>query len=284
MTYEKFLAEKSELALSVGKEDSAAYLYLLHVTKKDATTFFMDLKKSISQAEIDEFNIGFEKYLYQNEPIQYLIGYQTFYGYDMYVDERVLIPRFETEELVENVLMLYDKYFEGKKVNVCDIGTGSGAIAIALALEEPNMSVMASDISAEALEVAEINNKKFDAKVKFLQGDMVEPLKGNKFDIVVSNPPYIPTVEEVDPLVKDNEPNVALFGGKDGLYFYNIILSQVNEIIGDKALIAFEHGYDKNDAIEALAKKYFPNAKVMHQKDLQGKDRMTFVLVGDFNA
>lgn len=284
MTYQKFLDEKGELAESLGKEASAAFLYLLYVTKMTPTDLFLNNNKQIKDDEIKAFDEGFKKYLYDNEPIQYLIGYHTFYGYDFIVDKRVLIPRCETEELVENVLMLYDDYFSGKKVNVCDVGTGSGAIAISLALEEPNMTVMASDISSEALEVAELNNQKFEAHVKFLQGDMLEPLKGNKFDIVVSNPPYIPTVEEVDPLVKDNEPNVALFGGNDGLYFYRIILKGVKEIINDKAIIAFEHGYTTNAAIEALANEYLENIKVIHKKDLQGKDRMTFILVGDLDA
>ena len=133
----------------------------------------------------------FDKYLHENKPIQYLIGTSCFYGYDFIVNENVLIPRFETEELVENILYKYDEHFGGKKVEVCDLATGSGCIAITLAKEEPNMHVVATDISKEALEVAKRNNEKFDANVKFLQGDMLTPLKGKKFDIFVSNPPYI---------------------------------------------------------------------------------------------
>ena len=177
----------------------------------------------------------------------------------------------------------YDRYFKGQKVNVCDVATGSGCIAISLALEEKNMNVVATDISSEALEVAKENNAKFNANVTFLQGDMLQPLKGMKFDIFVSNPPYIPTNEEVMPLVKDNEPNIALFGGDDGMKFYRIILKEVKEYLNDKALIAFEHGYDKKDEMLKLSKTYFPNAKVEVLKDLEGKDRMTFIYVGDFN-
>ena len=111
---------------------------------------------------------------------------------------------------------------------------------------------------------------------------MLEPLN-DKFDILVSNPPYIPENEEVMSLVKDNEPNIALFGGLDGLKFYNIILRDAKRILKDRAMIAFEHGYDKKKEIEALAKKYFPLAKVETLKDLEGKDRMTFIYIGDFN-
>lgn len=284
MKYERFLKEKEALALSLGKEESAALIYLMHVTGYDSTSLYIHMFDEISEEVIDKFNEGFNRYLYHNEPIQYLTNYQTFLGYDFYVDNRVLIPRFETEELVENVLMYYDEFFYGKEVDLCDIGTGSGAIAISLAKEEPLMKVVASDISKEALEVAEINNQKFDANVKFLLGSMVEPLVGKKFDIIVSNPPYIPNNEEVQSLVKDNEPNVALFGGEDGLDFYRIILRDAKLIMKEKVLIAFEHGYNKNQEIEDLAHLYFPTAKVVHKKDMQGRDRMSFIFVGDFNG
>ncbi len=284
MKFEQFLKEKQLLAIQLGKEESAALIYLMYVTGYDSTGLYMRMYEEINDDFIDKFNEGFERYLYHNEPIQYLTNYQTFYGYDFYVDNRVLIPRFETEELVENVLFYYDDFFAGQSVDVCDIGTGSGAIAISLALEEKKMHVIATDISEEALAVAKINNEKFNADVKFLLGSMVEPLMGHKFDIIVSNPPYIPNNEEVQSLVKDNEPNVALFGGEDGLDFYRIILRDAKLIMKDRVMIAFEHGYDKNAAIEKIALNYFPNAKVVHKKDLQGRDRMSFIFVGDFNV
>ena len=283
MKLEQLLKNEQKKALSLGKEESAVVLYMMHITGYTASELFVHMHDKANPEVIEKFKTEFSKYLYDNVPIQYIIGYQTFYGYDYHVDDRVLIPRYETEELVENVLLLYDKYFSGKKVNVCDIGTGSGAIAITLALEEKNMSVMASDISFEALEVANKNNEKYNANVRFLQGDMVEPLYGNKFDIVVSNPPYIPVNEEVDSLVKDNEPNIALFGGNDGLKFYRIIIENLHKITGEKFILAFEHGYDKNAEIEELILKSYPTANVIHKKDMQGKNRMTFAIVGDFN-
>lgn len=282
MKLEQLLKNEQKKALSLGKEESAVVLYMMHVTGYTSSELFLHIHDKASNEIISKFETEFSKYLYENKPIQYIIGYQTFYGYDYIVDDRVLIPRYETEELVENVLLLYDEYFNGEEVKVCDIGTGSGAIAITLALEEKKMMVMASDISSEALEVAEVNNKKYSANVKFLQGDMVEPLYGNKFDIIVSNPPYIPTVEEVDSLVKDNEPNIALFGGNDGLKFYRIIVENIHKIAKEKFILAFEHGYNKNSEIEELILKHYPNAKVIHKKDMQGKDRMTFAIVGDF--
>lgn len=282
MKLEQLLKNEQKKALSLGKEESAVVLYMMHVTGYSSSELYLHIHDKASSEVIEKFETEFKKYLYDNVPIQYIIGYQTFYGYDYDVDDRVLIPRYETEELVENVLLYYDEYFSGQKVDVCDIGTGSGAIALTLALEEPNMNVVASDISFDALEVANKNNLKHNANVRFLQGDMVEPFYGMKFDIIVSNPPYIPVSEEVDSLVKDNEPNIALFGGNDGLKFYRIIVENLPKIAKEKFILAFEHGYDKNDEIEAIIKGVYPSAKVVHKKDMQGKNRMTFAIVGEF--
>lgn len=283
MTYRQFIKDREKKALECDKEDSAVILLMEHVTQLETNALYMKMNEEISNDIIEKFNKIFDVYLFDNKPIQYLIGTSCFYGYDFIVNENVLIPRYETEELVENILYRYDEHFGGKKVDVCDLATGSGCIAISLALEEKNMKVVASDISSEALEVAKKNNQKFNANVEFLQGDMLEPLRGRKFDIFVSNPPYIPLDEEVMSLVKDNEPNIALFGGNDGLKFYRIILSGIKPLLKDKAMICFEHGYDKKEEMIKLAKTYFPKSKVEVLKDLEGKDRMTFIYVGDFN-
>ncbi len=282
MTYQKFIKQMEDKAIDNDKEASAVILLLEHVTNLETNFLYMKMSEEIEEDIINKFNKIFDVYLYDNKPIQYLIGYSTFYGYDFIVNPSVLIPRFETEELVENVLYRYDRHFKGKKVKVCDLACGSGCIGITLDLEEKNMEVIATDISKEALEVAKENNKKLGANVKFLEGDMLEPVKNYKFDIFVSNPPYIPNDELVDPLVKDNEPNIALFGGTDGMKFYDIILKGLKPLLNEKALIAFEHGYDKKQEMISLANKYFPNAKVEVLKDLEGKDRMTFIYVGDF--
>lgn len=199
----------------------------------------------------------------------------------MKVNKDVLIPRFETEELVGYILSYYDEMFKTKKIKVVDIGTGSGNIAIALAKEEPNMEVSASDISPEAIEVAKENAKNNDAKVNFVVGDMLEPFikSGEKFDILVSNPPYIPDTEFVEDIVKDNEPHLALFGGSDGMKFYDMILKDADKILNYPALIAFEHSYNKKEQMINLAKKYFSDSQVEVIKDMQGKDRMTFIKI-----
>ncbi len=226
------------------------------------------------------FEEATSKYLEQRIPVQHIIGYSYFYGYQMKVNSQVLIPRPETEELVSYVLQTYDQVFQDAAVDVVDIGTGSGAIAIALAKEEPHFSVVATDISHEALVVAKENARRNEAKVSFLEGDMMEPLISQqlRFDILVSNPPYIPEDEYVEDMVKKNEPNVALFGGVDGMHFYEIILSQAHHILKEKNIILFEHSHSKKKKMIALANRYFPNGKVEVIQDLNGKDRFTIIV------
>ena len=281
MKLRKFIFDKQRVAEENDKEDSAVILLLEHVLNVTPSMLFTKIDETLDEETILQFDSLFNKYLYENKPIQYLIGSVCFYGYDFIVNEDVLIPRCETEELVSNVLFAYDKYFNNSKIKVCDVATGSGCIGITLKKEAPNMEVTITDISERALDVARKNSEKLAAYVNILCGDMLEPLEG-KFDILVSNPPYIPDEEFVMSLVKDNEPNIALFGGKDGLKFYNIILRDAKRILNDNAIIAFEHGYDKKNEIEALAKHYFPKSRVETLKDYEGRDRMTLIYLGDF--
>ncbi len=284
MKYMKFIKEAEQLAASMDKEESAVILLLEYVTKENSTGLYTKLHEEVSKEIQESFQSLFHRYLYENEPVQYLIGSSCFYGYDFKVTKDVLIPRYETEELVEQVLYRYDSYFKGQQVDVCDLATGSGCIGITLALEEKLMRVVATDISKDALRIAKENSERLGVNVEFLEGDMLEPVKNRKFDIFVSNPPYIPEKENVMSLVKDNEPNIALFGGEDGMKFYRIILENVHTLLKEKAIVCFEHGYDKKEEMLALAKHYFPEARVEVLKDLEGKDRMTFIYVGDFNV
>lgn len=192
------LVQKAQaLAIDKDKEESAVILLLEHVTSLKTNQLFLRMQEEVEKKIEQDFWALFKKYLDENIPVQYLVGYSCFYGYDFIVNEHVLIPRFETEELVENILYRYDQYFKGQTVDVCDLATGSGCIGISLALEEKHMRVVATDISSEALEVARENNDKLGADVTFLKGDMLEPLQGRRFDIFVSNPPYIPEDEPV---------------------------------------------------------------------------------------
>lgn len=215
------------------------------------------------------------KRLDNGEPVQYIIGNVDFYGYIIDVNKHVLISRRETEELVEEVIKRSQVFLTP---TIIDIGTGSGAIAISLS-KELNTHVYASDISSDALDVARKNAEKNSADITFFEGDMLKPYIENniKVDIIVSNPPYIKGDEEIEDIVKNNEPHLALYAKNNGLEFYESILKDAKQILSDKFLIAFEIGYEQSNDIKALAIKYLGDVKVEIKKDLSLKDRMLFV-------
>ncbi len=282
MTYKDTLERMQKYAIEHGFEDSAVKLLFMHATELDNSQIYLRIDDEITEDVRMKFEDLVRTYVEKNIPVQYIMGYDYFYGHKIIVNENVLIPRFETEELVSNVLMEYDNHFENQKVEVVDVGTGSGCIALALALEEQNFTVSATDISEKSLEIAAENARINNISIKFYQGNMLDPLVGNRYDILVSNPPYIPDTEFVESIVKDNEPHLALFGGNDGLRFYKEILEGAHKILKNKFIIAFEHAYNTGDAIREIAKANFANAEVKTIKDMQGKDRMTFV-IGEIN-
>ena len=284
MTYQKLINKGKKFAREKGLEEEAIKLIVLELSGLDGAAFFMNLNSEVEKELEDKINEAIDKYL-SGLPAQHIIGYSYFYGYKMIVNSSVLIPRPETEELVGLVLSYYDDYFDGKKVEVVDVGTGSGNIAIALAKEERNMHLTATDISSDALLTAKQNAINNDADVTFLQGNMLDPLidKGLKFDILVSNPPYIPDDEYVEPLVKDNEPNIALFGGDKGMKFYKEILENAKKVLKPNALLLFEHSHKTKTEMLHLANQCFPNCQAEVLKDLNGKDRFLVIIAGDFN-
>ena len=277
-TYKDVLQINEKYAIDNNKEDSAIKRLLLHFSNMDSSDLILNLNEEMPKEVYDEFLYGVDRYIIKNIPVQHIIGYEYFFGYQFKVNNDVLIPRFETEELVANVLELYDDVFDGENVKVVDIGTGSGCLAVTLSVEEKSMNVSATDISKEALEVAKTNNDSLGGTVTFYQGDLYEPLKNQKFDILVSNPPYIPNDEYVEGLVKDNEPHVALFGGEDGLDFYRKIIEGAESILNEKYFIAFEHAYDKAKELKKIIEENIADCEIIQKKDMQGKDRMTFII------
>lgn len=263
----------------LGKDVNAAKVLFYHLANKEPHQLYLMMDEEVDVELKDIFVKGINEFK-SGKPIQYIKGLETFFGRDFEVNENVLIPRYETEELVENILYHIDDYFSDcPKITLCDVGTGSGAIAISLALEEELLDVFATDISKEAVNVASKNAEKLGAKINFMVGDMLQPLIDNnlKVDIFVSNPPYIPQNQNIEAVVKDNEPHVALFGGDDGLYFYRKIFKDVNKVINDKALLAFEMGFDQREIMEQALKEHFPNDSYQIIKDINGKDRMLFI-------
>ena len=216
------------------------------------------------------------KALNENRPIQYVIGHVNFYGLKFKVNENVLIPRFETEELVENI----KNYLEKKNITnpkILDLGCGSGVIGLTLKSFFKDADITLTDISDEALQVARENTSNLNLDVNFIKSDWFSNVKVDKYDVIVSNPPYIKTDEEIEEIVKNNEPALALYGGADGLDCYRKILKDINKYLKDDYLIAFEIGYLEGRDLKELIKDTIPNSKVTIKKDLSNKDRMLFV-------
>lgn len=206
-------------------------------------------------------------------PIQYILNKAYFCGLPLYVNENVLIPRFDTEVLVEEVLKISKK---DKSKRILDICTGSGAIAIALKKLGGFERVDALDISDKALEVAKRNANELDLNINFLKSDMFSSLTcENKYDIIVSNPPYIQSdvVDTLESEVKDFEPRLALDGDVDGMKFYKIIAKNYENYLADNGVLALEIGYDEADDIRAL----FEGKNVVIKKDLANLDRVAII-------
>lgn len=261
------------------KDVNVAKVLFYHLAHKEPHELYLMMNEEVDEDLEKAFLSGMEQY-YQGTPIQYIKGYETFFGRDFKVNEDVLIPRYETEELVENILYRIDDYFQDyQNITLCDVGTGSGAIGITLSLEEPRLKVIATDISQEALVVAKENAQLLNASVEFRQGDLLQPLleTHEKVDIFVSNPPYIPNDQEIEAMVKDNEPHVALFGGNDGLYFYRKIFQEVKPLLKERALLAFEMGFDQRELMEQAIHDFFGDYPFEIIKDMNGKDRMLFI-------
>lgn len=271
---------QAELALEEkGKSMQLAKMFMLEVANKESVDLYLNYEEEMNSELYEVYTAGVERML-NDEPMQYILGYEWFYGRAFDVNSDVLIPRPETEELVSNVLIYIDEMRENKEeLTVIDVGCGSGAIGISLKLEEPSIKAYASDISEEALVVARNNAKKLEAEMEFFQGSMLDPFveRSIKVDVLVCNPPYIRDDAAMDASVVDYEPNVALFGGEDGLYFYRLVFDKCLDILNPNSLMAFEIGYDQKEALLEEVSKRFPAAKAEVLKDMYDKDRMLIV-------
>ena len=251
-----------------------AKMLLAAVTGYDSLELLLHLKEKVSTELVDKYKTMIYTRL-ENYPLQYIIGNVNFYGYEFKVKENVLIPRFETEQLVYRVYEFIKNNFSSN-LKVIDLGCGSGVIGITLKKLLDNVDVTCLDISNDALDLTRENAMLLDADIRLIKGNMLEEIN-EKFDVIVSNPPYIKTNEEIEGIVKDNEPHLALYGGVDGLDFYKEILSKAQNNLNDKFLIAFEIGETQKDDIINLANKYFDNIKIECYKDLAERDRVILI-------
>ncbi len=250
------------------------YMLLSHLLNYDNLELLNYLDNRVENAKVVKFKEMIEKVM-NKEPIQYVLGNVNFYGYTFNVNKSVLIPRFETEELVFYTIDYINKFFK-EEVSIIDLGCGSGNIGITLKKKIKNSKVTCVDISDEALKIASNNANNLGAEITFLKSDMLDNIK-NKYNIIISNPPYISRDEDIEDIVKNNEPHLALFADNDGLYFYEKILSTCKKNLQSKFLIAFEIGMNQREKIINIVNKYFSDVIIESKKDLSGKDRMIFI-------
>lgn len=257
-----------------------AELLLRHCLQMERTAFLASQPDPIGEDTLTRLAQLLQRRA-KHEPIQYVLGQQAFYGRDFLVAPGVLIPRPETEILIEQILSHADRLW-GKETSLeaADLGTGSGAIALTLACERPQWAVTTVDISPDALAIAQKNAEHLGVsqRVQFLQGDLVTPLLERKLqlDILVSNPPYIPStdVDALDREVQDYEPRLALDGGKDGLAFYRRICAALPSLLKPKALVGFEVGIHQAQDVGQLMLDSKVIDHIEITPDLAGIDRV----------
>lgn len=275
MKYSQRFQEFHKQLAQVGEEPEAFDFLIRKLFDFTFTDFVFFLQKE-EEAEVLTQLKSYHKRLMAHEPVQYILGSTDFCGLDFLVDKRVLIPRPETEELVG--LILAENPAEDLKI--VDIGTGSGAIALSLAKQRPTWQVWATDISHQALEVADLNRKRLDLdkQVSLIQSNLLEAVTGS-FDILVSNPPYISweDQDEVGANVLQSEPHLALFADEDGLALYRQLAAEAGAYLDSNGKIYLEIGYKQGKAVQYLFQEAFPKARVRVLADQFGQDRMVVV-------
>ena len=246
---------------------------LQYVLKIDRNKLVINKDEEVENNKENEY-IGYIKEVAAGKPVQYITNKQEFMGLSFFVDENVLIPQPDTEILVEEAIKYANQIKEN--VEILDMCTGSGCIGVALAKHVKNAEVTLVDISTKALEVAKKNAKENEVKekVNFIQSDMFENIK-SKFDVIVSNPPYIKTkvINELD-LQVQNEPHLALDGGENGLKFYEILINEAPKYLKENGKIFLEIGYDQKKEVEELARNSKLYKEIETVKDLSNNDRV----------
>ena len=262
-------------------DPSVVNLLLEHVLGLSNQEILMKNILDLDEDKTSRFFSLLEEYLKNDRPIQYILGYTYFYKRKFIVNKNVLIPRFETEELVYHALKIIK---ENNYNRIVDIGSGSGNINITLKLENENLNVIGLDISKDALNVSKENSLNLKADVSYYESDLLSFLIDNniKVDLIISNPPYIDINDnEVDEIVRNNEPSLALFASDNGLYNYKRIIDDSKKVLNKNGSILFEIGYTQGDILKEYALNKYQNIDVKIIKDIDKKDRILFIKFND---
>ncbi|MER2154089.1 MAG: peptide chain release factor N(5)-glutamine methyltransferase [Solibacillus sp.] len=266
-----------------GREGNAARILLQHILQTSYSGLMMKMHDTLPEEQQQQFDAFILEHV-KGRPVQYITGTEEFYGRTFVVDESVLIPRPETEELIVGTIERISKLFGDKQnLKFADIGTGSGAIAITMKKECPQLNVTATDLSPAALATAQKNAEQLQAEITFKLGDLTEPIANEKWDIVLSNPPYIAyeEMEEMSDVVVAHEPHQALFADEDGLLLYRKLAENLPALMKRPALIGLEIGYTQGEAVANFFRKSFPNAHVTVVQDINKKDRIVFCEISE---
>ena len=273
MTYREAY-DKGRRELLSEEADQDALILLEFVTGASRNDLYIHPERELSDEEVKTF-LSFIERRKTGEPVQYITGKTYIYGLEILCDKNVLIPRFDTEILIDEAIRRIPK-----SAKVLDLCTGSGAIALCVKHEREDLTLTASDISNDALCVAKKNSEHLNLNVTFIESDMFENIDG-EFDCILSNPPYIVSqvVEELESTVKDYEPRRALDGGTDGLDFYRIIAKEAKKYLKGESLLIMEIGYDQGESVsELLSLENYKDIEVI--KDLNGLNRVVSAKFG----
>ena len=279
MNLKETLNATGETLIKTGSPDAKleAEVLIRHVLGIDRATFFRDLEEPVTDSDRQHLDDLVVRRL-RREPLNYITGFREFYGLSFEVSDSVLIPRQETELLVETVISLA-RSRPKHEIKICDVGTGSGAIAISLAVNLPFAEITAIDISQSALDIADANRRTHGVynRVALRRGNLLEPVDF-KPEIIVSNPPYIPMgdLSLLQPEIQ-YEPRVALDGGTDGLELIRGLLSQSLDKVSSTGAILFEIDSSQENSARILAREYFPNADISVLDDLSGSSRAILI-------
>ncbi|MEC7884258.1 MAG: peptide chain release factor N(5)-glutamine methyltransferase [Chloroflexota bacterium] len=279
MNLREIFNSAGETLMRTGSPDAQleAEVLIRHVLRIDRATFFRDLEQPVTDCDRERLDDLVIRRL-NREPLNYITGLREFYGLDFEVSDSVLIPRQETELLVDTVISLA-RSRPKCEMKICDIGTGSGAIAVSVAVNLPSAEVMAIDISQRALDIADANRRMHGVynRVSLRRGNLLEPVDW-KPEIIVSNPPYIrrSDLSLLQPEIQ-YEPSVALDGGSDGLEVIRGLLRQSSDKVSTTGAILFEIDSSQKDSARMLSREYFPNSEISILDDLSGNSRAILI-------